>query len=388
MAEPDFRQIAEDHMGDGGLFVYEKAKLAAGADLFMSAALPYGHTTRYAIKANSNKKIIRLFDKRGLHFDAGSIGEVELLEQCNVSPRKISLSAQVWENETKLEGMLARGIRPIATSRRQLKRLGELGRHNVGVRINPATAGRGHNNRTTVAGPNSGFGIWHERLDEVKNIARNQSLIIDLLHIHTGSGGDPSPDIWRANIAQALSIAAQLPDVTTLDIGGGYKVARMPGETGADMQKIFQVFSEELTNFATKTGRQLRLEMEPGGFLVANAISLLGRVLEVEDTALFNFPRLNVGMNANIRFAMYGAQHPLEVLNDSTEGVEAVFLGPVCESGDNLTPKAGNPEEFEPRKVKKFKVGDYVRIGGAGAYTASMSPMQYNQIAPPTSIFV
>ena len=144
----------------------------------------------------------------------------------------------------------------------------------------------------------------------------------------------------------------------------------------------------QLENFANKTGREIHLEIEPGTLLVGNAGILLGRVMESVSTDMYDFLKLNVGMNAILRPSLYGAQHPIKVLNDNQEKKDYVVAGPCCESGDILTPAPGDPEKIMPRKLNKAEVGDYVAIGGVGAYCASMSPRQYNDIPPATEIII
>ena len=82
------------------------------------------------------------------------------------------------------------------------------------------------------------------------------------------------------------------------------------------------------------------------------------------------------------RPSLYGAQHPIDVLPpDDDRGREraaVVFVGPCCESGDILTPAPGDPEALAPRWVPMPKIGDLVVVGGAGAYCAAMSTINYN----------
>ena len=55
-----------------------------------------------------------------------------------------------------------------------------------------------------------------------------------------------------------------------------------------------------------------------------------------------------------------------------------MFVGPCCESGDILTPAPGDPEALAPRRVARPEIGDLVVVGGAGAYCAAMSTINYN----------
>ena len=56
-----------------------------------------------------------------------------------------------------------------------------------------------------------------------------------------------------------------------------------------------------------------------------------------------------------------------------------VFVGPCCESGDILTPAPGRPGGAgAARRRARPRIGDLVVIGGAGAYCAAMSTINYN----------
>lgn len=378
-------ELADKHMGEGGLFVYDKAMMTSIAKDLLAAKMPHGMSVRYAVKANSHPEIIKLFDGLGLHFDASSANEAKRLLDLDVEGSKISVSSQILRNNDTLEYIIKKGVLPVATSIRQMAVLEKSGMSKIATRFNPGR-GSGHNNRTTVGGPASSFGIWNDQLPEALDKADKLGLTIDRIHTHIGSGVDP--DAWRDTIKDSLIIVEQCPDATTLDIGGGYKIARMPDEQATDMDEVLGIFAEELEEFADKTGRQIQLEIEPGTLLVGNAGTLMGRVEEIVATSQYEFLKLNVGMNAILRPAMYGAQHPIEVLSDSREKKQYVVVGPCCESGDILTPSPGNPEEILPRKLNKAKAGDYVAIGGAGAYCASMSATQYNDVPRATEILV
>lgn len=382
---PDFRQIAAEHMGDGGLFVYDSAVLEDSAQRILDLEMPFGITPRYAAKANPHPQIVAQFDEMGLHFDASSVQEAQRLLRYGVEGAKISLSSQILRDGRDLHDVLQAGVLPVATSIAQIGRLASRGVEEMAVRINPGK-GSGHNNRTNVGGPASSFGIWYQQLHEVMAAAESADVTIDRLHTHIGSGADP--EVWQGAIQKSLAIVEQMPDVTTLDIGGGYKVARMPDEPTTDMHQVGEVFAHEIAEFAERTGREIKLEVEPGTYLVALAGTLLGRVEEQAVTDDYNFLKLNVGMNAILRPSLYGAQHPITVLNDAYFKKDYVVVGPCCESGDILTPAPDDPEGILPRELNVAEEGDIVAIGGAGAYCASMSAERYNDIPPATEVVI
>ena len=137
-----------------------------------------------------------------------------------------------------------------------------------------------------------------------------------------------------------------------------------------------------VAEFADKTGRKLHFEIEPGTFLMANCAAVLSRVQDICDTGEggYKFIKLDTGMTDILRPSIYGAQHPISILQETPDPAEEEYIvsGHCCESGDILTPAPGDPEGLLPRKMAKAKIGDFCVIGGAGAYCASMCTQNYN----------
>jgi diaminopimelate decarboxylase len=359
------------------LFIYDRHFLADRAKQLMDLRLPFGLTPRYAVKANNHPEIIALLSEAGLSFDASSSYEVvELMEQ-GIDPARISLSSQ--QPAHNLPELIEAGVKYVATSLHQLELFVAAAPRGaeVGLRINPGL-GAGHNNRTTTGGANSSFGLWNAYLPDALKLAADAGVRITRLHIHIGSGADPK--MWGEVMKTSLAIAEQMPEVSSLDIGGGFKIHRYGDEHEANMEEIAGVFATELSAFSDATGRQLHLEIEPGTWLAAHAGTLLAEVTDIVDTGAdgHTFLRLNTGMNDIIRPSMYGAQHGLTVLNDATEQAEYVVVGHNCETGDILTPAPGDPEGLEPRLLNKASVGDVIAIHDAGAYCRSFAVHGYN----------
>ena len=243
--------------------------------------------------------------------------------------------------------------------------------------MNPGL-GSGSANRTNTGGPASSFGIWHEYLDDVMALAKRHDVRITRLHSHIGSGTDP--EVWKRVTRMTLDLAAKMPEVQRVNLGGGFKVGRMPGESSVDLDDVGAHVRRELTAFRDRDGRGLHLEVEPGTYLVANAGYVVATCIDVVDTGDegYLFAKLDTGMTEVTRPSLYGAQHPIDVLADGRDAADVIFVGPCCESGDILTPAAGDPEALRPRRVPRPQIDDLVVIGGAGAYCAAMSTVNYN----------
>jgi diaminopimelate decarboxylase len=177
-----------------------------------------------------------------------------------------------------------------------------------------------------------------------------------------------------------LDLVSRVADVATVNLGGGFKVGRMPEEPSVDLAEVGAHVRDQIEAFRQRDGRALRVEIEPGTYLVAQAGAVVATCVDVVDTGRdgYLFAKLDAGMTEVTRPSLYGAQHPVDVLATEREAAEVVFVGPCCESGDILTPAPGDPEALGPRWVPRPRPGDLVVIGGAGAYCASMSTINYN----------
>ncbi|MAG32317.1 MAG: diaminopimelate decarboxylase [Deltaproteobacteria bacterium] len=366
------------------VYVYAQKELEAAADRVLAFPAPCRLLGRFAMKALPTAAVLRVFDAKGLHIDASSGFEAERALQAGIAPEKIQITAQ--ELPRDLKGLVQRGVLFNACSLNQLRTFGDLfpGRE-VSVRMNPGL-GSGHNNRTNVGGPSSSFGIWHEKLDRVLAIAREFDLRLTGLHTHVGSGGDP--EVWKHCAQLTLRIAKRLPDLSRLSLGGGFKVARVEGETSADLQEIGRALEPALSTFidslSDDRADDFQLEIEPGTYLVANAGAILATIMDIVDTGGdgHTFLKIDSGMTELLRPSIYGAQHPLAVIAHgraaATSETDYLVAGHCCESGDILTPEPGDPEGLLPRRLARAEIGDTLVIEGAGAYASAMAAKNYN----------
>lgn len=370
------RRIADAH--GTPVFVYDQSSLEAAAKSVLQFPNAFGLTARYAMKASPNKAILKLFNEMGLWIDASSGFEVRRALAAGIEPHKISLSSQELPDD--FAELYELGIEINACSLNQLERFAEAfpGRE-IGLRFNPG-AGSGGNNRTNVGGPSSSFGIWHEWIDQVKAIIGSADLKAVRVHTHIGSGSDP--EVWQKVSAMSLELVREFPDVTRLNLGGGYKVARMPDEVGTDLLECGAPVADKFREFAKETEREIHLEIEPGTYLVANACAVLALVQDVVSTGPqgYEFLKLNMGMTEVLRPSLYGAQHPISILQaePSNQAKDYMIAGHCCESGDILTPAPGDPELLSTRNLPTTQIGDLCVVDGAGAYCAAMSTKHYN----------
>lgn len=389
---PTAKKIEEQYQTP--VYVYDEKMLKSQAEKALAFPNMYGLTVRFAMKACPNKAIVKLFNEMGINFDASSGFEVSRMIKAGIHPNKISLSSQ--ELPKNFKELKELGIEFNACSQSQLVKFGKLfPGGSCGVRFNPGR-GSGGTGKTNVGGSSSSFGIWYEQLDQIKEIVTMYNIDVTRIHTHIGSGSDPK--IWQEVSEKSLDLVREFTGVKTLNLGGGYKVGRMAGEKSTDLQVVGSPVKENFKKFFEETGREIKLEIEPGTFLVANAGVLLTKVQDVVTTKGLSSPeegrdfiKLDSGMTEVLRPSLYGAQHPLIVHKDTSAGTETtpyVVVGHCCESGDLFTCKPGDPESLEERVLLTVEIGDLIEIGGSGAYCSSMSTKGYNSFPEAPEVMI
>ncbi|TGK06604.1 diaminopimelate decarboxylase [Leptospira semungkisensis] len=360
------------------IFIYNRKGIESSCDSVLSFPNAFGITVRFAMKANPGRTILEILRKKGIHIDASSEHEVKRALLAGFKPSDILLTSQ--QLAKSLKELVSQGVQFNACSLRQLEEYGKaFPGGEVSVRFNPGL-GSGATKKTDVGGNTSSFGIWHEEIGKVKEILSQYKLKLVRVHTHIGSGSDP--EVWKAVAHYTLEIASQFPDCRTVNLGGGFKVGRMQGEKTTDPQVIGKPVKELFENYAKDKGVQLKMEIEPGSYLMVNNGAILTQVDDIVTTGKdgFTFVKLDMGMDVNTRPALYAAKHPLVVVPQK-EGAKIgtgdfVYVGHCCESGDLITQEEGGGPQL--RTTHTPEIGDLVVMEGTGAYCSSMSTKNYN----------
>jgi diaminopimelate decarboxylase len=376
----EIREVAE-RFGTP-VFVYDERSIRDKLQELGRLPNGFGLTVRYSLKACPSAAIIRLFDTLGARFDASSVWEVLRAVRIGVTPEKILLTAQEAVFSGELPGLLARGLQFDAGSLRQLSLYGQARPGTaVSIRINPGF-GSGLVRRLTSGGPDSSFGIWHEQLHEVKAIVERYGLKVERLHTHIGSGHHS--DVLLPAARRLLDLAPDFPDVHTIDLGGGYRLKVMANDDEYDHAVWAAELAREVTRFHEATGRRIRVEIEPGTFLMANSGSIVSEVIDVVDTGSegHRFVKINAGLSEILRPSYYGSPHPLVAVTRAgeipAEGPASCVAGHCCIAGDMLTTEPGDVEKLRPVRLGAVEPGDFVVVERSGGYCSSMSMKNFN----------
>jgi diaminopimelate decarboxylase len=354
----------------------------------LKAALSYpNRTIRYACKALTLQAILSIIRDEGLWIDASSLNEAKRALLAGFTSEQIQFTGESASVPVFSE-LVELGIDMNCSSLDQMRLLGKLfPGSKVSFRLNPGE-GHGANNKVNTGGPASKHGIYIDQLDEVRRTLTEYNLHLTGIHAHIGSGTDL--EHWLRIKDMTLEVARGFDDLTFINLGGGLPVVYNPAtDSPMPLQEWGSRLSESFDSFSKEYGKDIRLEIEPGRFVVAECGYLIAEVQNIKRTPGYQFALLNTGFNHNPRPAMYGSHHPIEMVaadGRTLSGAEQyVIAGYLCESGDVFT--RSETGELLPRTFPKLQLGDLAVMGIIGAYSHAMKS-EYNSMNLPASVLV
>jgi len=349
-------------------YVYDAAKIVERIE-----DLRAFDVIRYAQKACSNIAILDLIRRHGVLVDAVSAGEIGRAlaagYQTAGEPPPVVYTADIFDHET-LDLVVAHGIHVNCGSPDMIDQLGQRapGRH-ITLRLNPGF-GHGHSQKTNTGGEQSKHGIWHHELSDCLRLADHHGLGVSGLHMHIGSGTDLEhlAQVCGALEQAALDIGRSL---TSISAGGGLPIPYKAGQTYVDLPAYYALWDATRKRLEDKIGHALRLEIEPGRYLVAESGYLVTEICAIKRMGSNTFYLVDAGFNNLARPILYGAYHPMSIVpgeNDSSARPprSVVVGGPLCESGDIFTQEEGG--YVCTRELPAASVGELLVIERAGAY--------------------
>jgi len=374
------------------VYIYSKATFKDHLRKIEKAYSELDTTICYSVKACGNINILKFMAEAGSGFDIVSGGELYRVLQAGGSPSKI-VYAGVGKTDKEIIEALKTGIAYFnIESENELRNLIDLAKQeaekfkvpSAALRVNPDVDPKTHT-YTTTGKKETKFGVDIERAQKVfANFGREERVKLCAIHIHLGSAGKTVQPYVDA-VEKALTLIERLRrngfTIEALDIGGGYGADYITGTapTAADYAAAIVPLLKD---------KNLKLILEPGASIAANAAILVTQVLYLKTSGAKKFVIVDAGMNDLIRPPLYDAFHfiwPVKVdekfvpaqrdkdlqpvlsceSKNGLEGTEVVdVVGPICESADFFA---------KDRTLPPVKRGDLLSIFTAGAYGFSMS---------------
>lgn len=319
----------------------------------------------YAVKANSNLSVIKLFADLGAGADCVSIGEVRRAITAGVPKYKIIFSG-VGKRDDEIEEALKEDILFLnLESEAEMSRvetiaqsLGKKAR--ISIRVNPDIDPKTHPYISTGLTENK-FGVDIEVAKKMYVYAAKSEYLEPVgIHFHIGSQLTELEPIYEAaqKVSELLKALLALKiNLKFFDVGGGLGVV-YDNETTIPPYNYAQVI------LSTLTGTDVTIVCEPGRFMTANGGYFLTKVLYEKMSKEKRFVVVDGAMNDLIRPTLYEAFHGVEVVGKEAERSKADIVGPVCESGDFFA---------KDEEIAATEHGDIVVIKSAGSYGFSMS---------------
>ncbi len=366
MMQIDFSRLAEQY--GTPLYLYDFDKMRENFRRLKEAFIGHKSLIAYAVKANSNLSVLRLFASEGSGADCVSIGEVLRARRAGIEPYRIIFSG-VGKRDEEIRRALEEGILMInLESEAEMKRVESVARDlgkeaRISIRVNPNVDPKTHPYISTGLHQNK-FGVEIDTAKRMYIYAKNSDWLDPVgIHFHIGSQlTDLEPIREAAQIVGDLvrSLAAIGVEIRFFDVGGGLGVVYRDEEPIA-----VEAYAEAVTGAIR--GLDLTIVCEPGRYLTANAGWLLTRVLYEKRNGEKRFVIVDAAMNDLLRPSLYDAYHRVEFLGNAEgrgEATPAEVVGPICESGDWLAKDLPLPPT---------QSGDLLLVHSAGAYGFTMA---------------
>ena len=363
------------------LYVYSRATLERHWHAFNDAIGEHPHLICYAVKANSNLGVLSVLAKLGSGFDIVSGGELARVIEAGGDASKVVFSG-VGKKSDEIRYALEQGIMCFnVESEPELHRINEVAgsinkKAPISLRINPDVDAKTHPYISTGLKANK-FGIARENALATYELAASlPNLNVIGMDCHIGSQLTeigPFVDALERLLILIDELAERGINIEHLDVGGGLGVT-YNDELPPHPKAYAAAMAEKMA------GRDnLKLILEPGRAIAANAGILVTQVEFIKQGEEKNFAIVDAAMNDLLRPALYSAwQNIIPVEQNSQAPVRSYdIVGPVCETGDFL----GKDRELA------IQPHDLLAVRSAGAYGFVMAS-NYNSRCRPPEIMV
>ncbi|MGO3385290.1 MAG: diaminopimelate decarboxylase [Acinetobacter guillouiae] len=348
------------------LYVYSKATFEKHY-LDMDQAFSFiDHQICFAVKSNSNLAVLNVLAKLGSGFDIVTGGELARVLAAGGDATKIVFSG-LGKQEADIQKALEVGIACFnVESHAELDRIQKVAaglgkKAPISLRVNPDVDAKTHPYISTGLKENK-FGIPSDSVFETYQYAASlPNLDVIGIDCHIGSQLTETQPFVDA-LDRVIMMIAKLKELGIqlkhIDIGGGLGVT-YKDETPPSVAEYANAMRPALEKLG------LKVYMEPGRSISANAGVLVTKVDLLKPTNYRNFAIIDAAMNDLIRPSLYQAWMDIQpvVSRIDVEAKTWDIVGAICETGDFL----GKERELA------IQENDNLAVLGAGAYGFVMS---------------
>lgn len=306
----------------------------------------------FAEKANRNVEVLTFLREIGIGIDIASVEELDVALKCGFKDISAT-SPSLKKDDIKL--LYENNIVPDFDSLSQLRNYcmeTELCKREIGVRIKLM-----HQVEDDTTYMNSSrFGI-NISSNEFRELVKKYDLKVQRIHIHVGEY--KKAEVLKIAINQIKKEIINFPELKSINFGGGITYLYTDAAEVKAFWKQLHKFDEYLFN---NYGRNIKMIIEPGMFLLLNAGYLMTKVLYINERSDGN---REVIVDASA-WCLYSWQPIKVIAKFPTHGQEKYkyrIVGSSCYEEDIFI-----PEIF----MSELREGDYLIWGYSGAYMSSM----------------
>ncbi len=360
-------------------YCYSYSKLKENINNFKDSFKSFSPLICFAVKSNTNIKLIKEIKKFGLGADVVSMGELMMALKAGINPNKIVFSG-VGKKSDEINFAIKKKILLINAESfseiKEINRIAKLKRKKVrvGIRLNPNTDAKTLSQISTGKKENK-FGVSKKNIFEIIKYCKNsKNIILKCLSVHIGS-----QILDHKPYQKMLKVINQILNKVDhkfefIDLGGGMGISYLEKNKKLDYKK----YNNEIKKFLKKN--KVKIIFEPGRSIIGNAGTLITRIIYIKESERKKFIILDAAMNDLMRPALYGAIHKTLPIIKSNKISKKIyeFVGPICESTDKFTTL---------KNFQKLKENDLIAICDVGAYGMSLSS-NYNLRPKPIELLI
>jgi diaminopimelate decarboxylase len=345
------------------LYVYQAPAVRAAYRALLEA-FPYRPLdVHYAIVCNKNRYLVRALAELGAGVHANTPGDAHAALAAGVPAHRIVYSGSNLDADD-LAYVVRHGLRLNLDSLDQVEDVARRGGiPEIGLRLLVDDDER--LNR---------IGVARAELPEAARLAREGGLRIAGLHMYAGTN-TRRLDRFLSCLDRVLLAAQELDDIDFVDLGGGYGVSYRDGEPPLDVTALGREVASRMRALSAARGRAVRLLLEPGRTLVAEAGTLLMRVVSVK----LRGGRRYLGTDATVgNVAVESVYHPFHRV-DAVAPRGALLDVPTEVCGNTTHSRDYLARE---RRLPALEKGDLLALRDVGAYGYAVSSHFLNRPRP------
>ena len=324
----------------------------------------------YAVKANTNSKLLNCIRSYGLGIDAVSGNEIKKVIEEGFDNEDI-VFAGVGKTDKEIEYAINSKISCFnCESIQEIQVINDISKKisvksNISLRLNPNIELKTHKNITTGTKKNK-FGIDIDDVDDILTLLKSLDYINLIgIHFHLGS------QITNFKVFDELSKIANITNkkiydygilLNHINVGGGLPIDYNNPEKNyiPNFSEYFNIYKKNIILLKNQ-----KIFVELGRSLVGQCGNLISRVLFTKKSYDKNYVILDAGMTELIRPALYNSYHKISNLTFTENKFKKYdVVGPLCESSDIF---------LKNIKLPFSKRDDIFRIYSCGAYGETMS---------------